>query len=308
MRIGLALGNTTFSSLEIPFHHKLLLLVKQLEEAGFDSLWVWDHFFNDGEPVGPGTTDRAMLEAFTTLGFIAGATKTIRFGTMVAGVTHRHPGILIKQVTSLDVLSGGRVSFGIGAAWFEEEHVGLGVPFPSVRERFEMLEETIQIALQMWADGGKYEDAKEFRSKHYHLKRTLNVPQSVQRPHPPILIGGNGEKKTLAMVARYGDACNFVGRLSKDELEHKLEILRLHCEKQGRAFSSIEKTFYDYSVNITGGGHEGTMTVEQALEYFQSLAQLGIDTLIVDNVYMDFSESEYLEFWSSEVLPRLKAL
>jgi alkanesulfonate monooxygenase len=158
----------------------------------------------------------------------------VRLHTLVTGVVYRHPGMLAKMVTTLDVLSGGRAGLGIGAAWNEEESRGLGLPFPPIAERFERLEETLQICLQMWAgEEGPYEGA------HYRLERTLNSPQSVRRPRPPIMIGGMGERKTLRLVAKYADACNiFAGA----EAAHKLEVLRGHCEREGRDYDAIEKT------------------------------------------------------------------
>ncbi len=165
------------------------------------------------------------------------------------GVTYRHPGILVKSVTTLDVLSHGRAYLGIGAAWNEQEHRGLGVTFPPLAERFERLEETLQIALQMWAG-----DEKAYNGKHYQLERPLNSPRPVQLPHPPILIGGGGEQKTLRLVAQYADACNLFARMGKNVLQHKLDVLREHCEKIGRPYEQIEKTTLD-SINLTRDGH-----------------------------------------------------
>jgi F420-dependent oxidoreductase-like protein len=278
-------------------------LARRAEAAGFASFWVCDHFFWDGEPIGPGVTDRSMIEAYTTLGFIAGVTSTIKLGAMVTGVTYRHPGPLIKQVTTLDVLSGGRAYFGIGAAWFEEEHRALGIPFPPRKERFERMEETIQIALQMWADKGKYDLAEPYTGVHYQLARTLNVPQSIQRPHPPILIGGSGEQKTLRMVAQYGDACNICGRMQLEDLAHKLAVLRRHCEQLVRVYEAIEKTFYDFGVHVTHDGRSGTMSPDQAIIYFKNLADLGVDMIIVDNMYMNFFDPDVLNLWATEIIP-----
>src|SRR6202035_687662 len=171
-------------------------------------MWVMDHFFQIPN-VGP--AENEMLEGYTALAFAAGRTSRIKLGTMVTGVTYRHPGLLVKTVTTLDVLSSGRAYLGIGAAWNEQEHKGLGVPFPPLSERFERLEETLQIALQMWSG-----DEKPYAGKYYQLARPLNSPQSVQRPHPPILIGGSGERKTLLLVAKYADACNIFGRMGND--------------------------------------------------------------------------------------------
>src|SRR5207248_9002003 len=176
---------------------------------------------------------------------------------------------------------GGRAYLGIRAAWNEEEHVGLGVPFPPVAERFERLEETLQIALQMWSG-----EEKAYDGKHYHLARTLNSPQSVQRPHPPILIGGSGERKTLRLVAKYGDPCNLFARMGKDVLQHKLDVLREHCQQVGRPYEEIEKTTLDH-LSLSRDGRNGTITPSAALDFFAYLASMGIDQAIFNmpNVY-----------------------
>ncbi|MDQ2837824.1 MAG: LLM class F420-dependent oxidoreductase [Actinomycetota bacterium] len=201
------------------------------EQAGLESLTVMDHLFQISM-VGP--HEDPMLEAYTALGFLAGVTSEIKLGALVTAAVYRPPGLLIKAVTTLDVLSGGRAFLGIGAAWNEQEAVGLGLPFPPVSERFEKLEEVLQIARQMWST----EDGP-FEGEHYHLGATVNSPQSLQRPHPPIMIGGGGEKKTLRLVAKYADACNI---FSGPEAGHKLEVLREHCEREGRDYNEITKT------------------------------------------------------------------
>ena len=196
------------------------------EEVGMDSVWLMDHFFQI-EYIGPPEMD--MLEGYSTLAYLAGLTKRVRLGTMVTGITYRYPGILAKTATTLDVLSAGRAWFGVGAAWFEREHRGLGVPFPPLGERFERLEEALQIALQMWSpNDGPY------RGKHFQLAETLCVPQPVSKPHPPILIGGMGEKKTLRLVAQYAQACNFFSGAGPAALRQRLDVLRAHCDRLGR--------------------------------------------------------------------------
>jgi F420-dependent oxidoreductase-like protein len=215
-----------------------------------------------------------MLEGYTALGFIAGQTSRIMLGTMVTGVTYRYPGILVKTATTLDVLSGGRTYFGVGAAWNEREHVGLGVPFPPLKERFERLEETLQIAHQMWSgEVGRYE------GKHYRLAETLNSPQVLSRPHPPVMIGGGGEQKTLRFVAKYGDACNIFMRMGGDVVRHKFDVLREHCEAEGRPYEDIEKTTLDRML-VTRDGREGSMSPQQALDYFGRAAEMGVDQAI----------------------------
>jgi F420-dependent oxidoreductase-like protein len=177
-----------------------------------------------------------MLEGYTTLGYLAAVTERLRLSLLVTGVTYRHPGLLAKTVTTLDVLSRGRAMLGIGAAWYEREHDGLGVPFPSTSERFERLEETLQIVRQMWSA-----DPTPYAGRHYQLKEPVNVPPPVQSP-PPIMIGGSGERKTLRLVAQYADACNLFGG-TPDEVRHKLDVLRGHCDDVGRDYDEIEKTW-----------------------------------------------------------------
>jgi F420-dependent oxidoreductase-like protein len=209
----------------------LTRIARFADDAGFESVTVMDHLFQIGM-VGP--HEDPMLEAYTTLGFLAGVTTKVRLGAMVTAAVYRPPGLLIKAVTALDVLSGGRAFLGIGAAWNEQESVALGLPFPSTSERFERLEEVLQIARQMWsADDGPFE------GHYYKLGATVNSPAAVRQPHPPILIGGTGEKKTLRLVAKYADACNIFGT---PEAAHKLDVLRAHCEREGRDYDEITKT------------------------------------------------------------------
>jgi F420-dependent oxidoreductase-like protein len=236
-----------------------------------------------------------MLEGWSSLAFAAGRTNRIRLGTMVTGVTYRHPGMLVKTATTLDVLSNGRAYFGIGAAWNEEEHLGLGVTFPPVSERFERLEETLPIARQMWSG-----DETEFAGEYYQLQRPLNSPQSIQRPHPPILIGGTGERKTLRLVAQYADACNLFARMGVDTVKQKLDVLREHCRSMGRDYREIEKTTLD-TIHLSRSGAEGTSTAEQLLERLEALASIGIEHAIFNmpNVH----EIEPFEILREDVVP-----
>ena len=226
-----------------------------------------------------------MPEAYATLAFLGGLTRTIRLGTLVTSVSYRHPGVLVKTVTSLDVLTGGRVIFGVGAGapWnvapagpgttFEAE--GLGIPFPSLAERFERLEELLQIAHQMWRG-----DESPYRGRHYQLVRPLNSPNSLQRPHPPILIGGSGEGKTLRLVAQYADACNLFDVQNsqfRDNLGHKLDVLRGHCERAGRDFAAIEKTV-STSFDL---GEDPKAGAAALLAHLRELAAAGIDSALV---------------------------
>lgn len=315
MRVGLNVANFAAPGGPTRLGAELAQVARRAEAVGFDSFLVWDHFFWDQSPVGPGVTDREMIEAFTTLGFIAGVTSKIKLGTLVASATYRHPGVLIKQVTTLDLLSGGRAIFGVGAGWFEEEHRALGIRFPSAKERLERLEETVQIALQMWADQGKYDQAKPFPGKYYQLERTLNVPQTLQRPHPPILIGGVGEQKTLRLVAQYADACNLHSGLTPDQLAHKLAVLRGHCERLGRPYETIEKTLALMApsassvrygrLHVTRDGHSGTMSVPQAIAYCRVLADLGFDTLFLVDDTFNIYDPGVLDLWATELLPAI---
>jgi len=275
MRIGLQVPYFTWLD-GPPIAEHFGAIAQRAEAAGFDSLWVMDHFF---QIPGVGPVEYDMLEAYTALGFAAGKTSRIKLGAMVTGVTYRHPGVLVKTVTTLDVLSLGRAYCGIGAAWFDREHAGLGVPFPALRERFERLEEAVQIACQMWS-----EDNSPFAGKHYALAETLCVPQPVSRPHPPILIGGRGEKKTLRLVAKYGDAWNMGTSFNADgvaDFRRLSGVLREHCEREGRPYGAIEKTVLSTLMVRTGGG-ERWLTPGQAVEQLEAFAAAGVDQVIVN--------------------------
>jgi F420-dependent oxidoreductase-like protein len=212
----------------------LAAIARTADEAGFASIWLMDHFFqirSIGKP------EEEMLEAYTTLGFLAAHTRRARLGTLVTGVHYRHPGVLIKQVTALDVLSEGRANLGIGAGWYERESTGLGVPFPPLKDRFERLDETLQIAHAMFRGS-----TEPFYGKHFRLAEPINSPPPISQPHPPIMVGGGGERKTLRLVARYADACNLFTRYSKRDLERKLSKLRAYCEEAGRPYEAIDRT------------------------------------------------------------------
>ncbi|GAB2848296.1 LLM class F420-dependent oxidoreductase [Actinoallomurus bryophytorum] len=233
MKIGLQIPDFTWPNGPSKLGAELAEVARTADSAGFNRIAVMDHVF---QIRGVGPAEHEMLEAYTTLGYLAAHTSRAKLLTLVTGAVYRSPGLLAKIVTTLDVLSGGRAELGVGAAWNEDEARALGLFFPPVAERFEHLEETLQICLQMWSDGdGPYE------GRRHQLARTLNSPQALSQPHPPIMIGGGGEKKTLRFVARYGQACNlFPG----PEVEHKLDVLRAHCEAEGRDYDEIEKTCY----------------------------------------------------------------
>jgi F420-dependent oxidoreductase-like protein len=259
MKVGLHIADFTWEGGPPALRSRLGEVARRAEEAGVDRVSVMDHVWQIGN-LGP--PEHEMLEAYTALGFLAGLTDRVKLLTVVTAVVYREPGLLAKAVTTLDVLSGGRAILGIGAAWNEEEARGLGLFFPPRAERFERLEEALRICQQMWSgyDG-------PFEGKHYHLDRTLNSPQSLSRPHPPILIGGGGERKTLRLVARYGDACNL---FDTPELAHKLDVLRQHCAAEGRDYDTIEKT-----VQVRYDLGENGERVEQTIEHLHELSELG---------------------------------
>jgi F420-dependent oxidoreductase-like protein len=260
------------------------------DDAGFEFISVMDHFFQIGF-IGP--AEQEMLEAYTTLGYLAGCTSRAKLMTLVTGAVYRYPGILAKIVTTLDVLSGGRAWLGIGAAWNEEESRGLGISFPPVAERFERLEETLQICLQMWRG-----DETPYHGKHYQLERPLNSPQALSTPHPPIMIGGSGERRTLRFVARYAQACNlFPG----PDLARKLAVLRAHCEAEERDYDEILKTCY-FRFDVGRSGEKAGQVTDQ----LAALAGMGFQAAIgvVDRVF----EVRPLEVIGGEVIPAVAGL
>ncbi len=261
MELGLHVSNFTWHGGVPALAPTLVRIAHDAEDAGFTRLSVMDHFWQISV-IGP--PEHEMLEAYTTLGFLAANTTRITLNTLVTGVTYREPGLLAKAITTLDVLSGGRAMLGIGAAWNAEESAGLGFPFPPTAERFERLEETLQIILQMWSDS---EDPYE--GKYYHLGRTLNSPQPLSSPRPRILIGGSGERKTLRLVAQYADACNLFG--GGPEFAHKLDVLREHCANVGRDYDSIEKTaMTPFELGRNGEG------ADKMLDRLRELHDLGV--------------------------------
>lgn len=258
MRISI--GVTDFSWPDGSMSAHLDEIVQAADESGIDTVWVSDHLIQ----ATPGSRpDSEMLESLTTLGYLAARTNRVRLGAMVAAVTFREPAILIKAITTLDVLSGGRAWFGIGSGYQQEEAAAMGLPLPPTAERFERLEETLRLAHQMWSG-----DPSPFAGKHYQLDRPVNSPQSISRPHPPILIGGMGEKKTLPLVAKYADACNLFDIPDEGKtVRHKLSVLAEHCEKISRPYEQIEKTL--------------STRLDPATPYSKSYAEWGIDHLMV---------------------------
>lgn len=236
MDLGLHYFTFTHPEWETTLADRLTETAQIADEGGVNLFTVMDHWFQMLDAGGP---YEPMLEGYTSLGYLAGVTKNVRLSLLVTGVTYRHPGLLAKTVSTLDVLSRGRGMLGIGAAWYDREHAGLGVPFPPTAERFERLEETLQVCRQMWS-----ENDGAFEGKHYQLAETINLPQP-PRGTVPVMIGGGGEKKTLRLVAQYGQACNLFGGAGDEALEtvaHKLDVLRGHCDRLGTDYDAIEKT------------------------------------------------------------------
>ena len=270
----------------------LAATARAAEEGGADQFTLMDHWFQIA-PIGP--PDEPMLEGYTALGFVAAQTERMRLGLLVTGVTYRHPGLLAKTVTTLDVLSGGRAQLGIGAAWFEEEHDALGVPYPPIAERFERLEEAIQICFQMWSD-----DDGPYEGKHYELGQTMGVPKPVQQPRPTLMIGGSGEKKTLRLVAKYADACNLFGG-ERDVVAHKLEVLKGHCETEGRDYDEIEKTIIYSVVNPAA-------EPDRFLADMEEMAKLGIDKVWVSNNKVGDDPAAWADEVCAQTVTRLAEL
>ncbi|GII26581.1 LLM class F420-dependent oxidoreductase [Planotetraspora mira] len=290
MKIGLQIPDFTYPGGPATLGADLAAIAKTADDAGFAAIAVMDHFFQI-RSVGP--SEGEMLEAYTTLGYLAAHTTRADLFTLVTGTIYREPGLLAKIITTLDVLSGGRAWLGIGAAWNDEESRGLGFAFPETRERLERLEEAVQICLQMWTD-----DEKPYHGRHYQLERPLNSPQALTRPHPPILIGGGGEKKTLRLVARYAQACNlFPG----PDLARKLDVLRAHCEAEGRDYDEIEKTVY-YRYDVGDNGENAQRIVDD----LGGFAEMGFSHAI--GQVKEVHRLEPLEIIGARVIPAATGL
>lgn len=264
-------------------------LARRSEGLGVRTLSVMDHYFQM-ESQAPATDP--MLEGYTALAFVAGVTSRIRLRTLVSGVTYRHPGVLAKTVTTLDVLSEGRAELGLGAAWYEREHRGLGIPFPPLAERFERLEETLQICLALWSGKvGRYD------GRHYALAETLCSPMPVSQPRPRILIGGGGERKTLRLVAQYADACNLFG--GPAQVAHKLDVLRRHCEELQRDPSEIE-------VTVMFPGPPPGAPSDDLIRDAEAFAAVGVSTLVTSSASDD--PAAWLEASFGRYMERLSAI
>lgn len=265
------------------------------EAAGCTTFTVMDHWF---QMEGFGGAFDPMLEGYTTLGFLAAVTERVRLHLLVTGVTYRHPGLLAKIVSTLDVLSGGRAVLGLGAAWYEREHVALGVPYPPTGERLDRLGEALEVVAQMWSD-----DDGPYVGRYYRLAETLNVPQPLQRPRPPILIGGGGEKRTLALVARHADVWNLPFEPSGgfDDYRHKLEVLAAHCAEVGRDPATVEK-----SLMWVGAPPVGPAAVDAFLAAMKEAAALGVTD--VHLMPPDADPVAFVTGLADDVLPALADL
>ncbi|HTW06283.1 MAG TPA: LLM class F420-dependent oxidoreductase [Acidimicrobiales bacterium] len=290
MKLGLHLADLTWPGGAPALGSRLGEVAHAAEEAGFDRLSVMDHVWQIGH-LGP--PEHEMLEAYTTLGYLAAHTRRVSLMTLVTGVVYRSPGLLAKMVTTLDVLSGGRAWLGIGAAWNEEESRGLGLFFPPTKERFERLEEALQICLQMWSG-----EQKPYQGRHYELERTLNSPQALSRPHPPVLIGGSGERKTLRLVARYAQACNL---FNSPDLAHKLNVLREHCQAEGRPYDDVEKTC-GYTFDLGERGEN----VGRVIEDLRGLAAIGMQ--VAHGRVARVWELSPLEVIGKEIIPAVAGI
>jgi F420-dependent oxidoreductase-like protein len=288
MRVGVHNVRFDFPDAPRSIAATLVATARAAEDVGVVGFTLMDHWFQMDQ-MAPATDP--MLEGYTTLGFVAGQTHTMTLGLLVTGVTYRHPGLLAKIVATVDVLSGGRAQLGIGAAWYEREHRGLGVPYPPVAERFERLEETLQICRQMWSD-----DDGRFDGRHYQLAETICSPRPITRPHPPILIGGSGERKTLRLVARYADACNLFAS-NTDEVARKLDVLRGHCDAEGRDPATVERTI----LYVRDALHDVDAFIAEMADY----ARLGVT--IVD-LMPTGDPVAYVEQVGKEIVPRLAEL
>ena len=288
MRVGIHAVSFNYPGAPESIAPTLAAAARVAEDAGVSGITLMDHWFQM-EQMAPATDP--MLEGYTTLGFLAGHTSTMTLGLLVTGVTYRLPGLLAKIIATLDVLSGGRAQLGIGAAWYEREHKGLGVPYPPVAERFERLEETLQICRQMWSD-----DDGPFDGRHYQLAETICSPRTISQPRPPILIGGSGERKTLRLVARYADACNLFAT-DPGEVAHKLAVLRRHCESEGRDPAAVAKTILFL--------RDPLADVDAFVTEMAGYARLGVETV---DLMPTGDPVAFVEDVGNELIPRLADL
>lgn len=294
MHIGLQIPSFKYPGGAATIRPKLKEIVTTAEEAGFHSLWVMDHYYQIKGLFGEAYND-PMMESYTTLGYFAGLTKKAYLGVLVTGVIYRHPAVLLKMVNTLDILSGGRAYLGIGAAWYEDEAKGYGIEYPSISERFEYLEDNLQLAKALWAS-----DETSFAGKHFSAPAITNNPRPLSSPHPRIMIGGMGPKKTLRMVAQYADACNFFEGAGIDNMQKALDTLKAHCERMGRDYDTIEKTALG-TVHLSEKD-----TVDSTIKRLTKLAEMGFTHAIFN--MPDVYKISPLETFAKEIIPAVAEL
>lgn len=294
MHIGLQIPSFKYPGGTAVIRPKLKEIVSTAEESGFYSLWVMDHYYQIKGLFGEAYTD-PMLESYTTLGYIAGLTEKAYLGVLVTGVIYRHPSVLMKMANTLDILSGGRSYFGIGAAWYEDEARGYGIPYPSTSERFEQLEDSLQLAKALWAN-----DEISFKGKHFSAPAITNNPRPLSNPHPRIMIGGTGPQKTLRMVAQYADACNIGDWVGKENMQKALDTLKEHCDSLGRDYDTIEKTSL-CTVHLSGDD-----TVESVISRITHLSEMGFTHTIFN--MPDVYKITPLETFAKEIIPTVAQL
>ena len=300
MKVGLQIYSFTWPGGAAAIGPTLARTAAAADDAGFDSLWVMDHFWQIG---GPGSELEPMLEGWTALGFMAAHTQRARLGLMVGGVHYRNPGLWAKAATTLDVLSGGRAWLGLGAGWHQAESEGLGFPYPDTNSRFEMLEDTLQIARGMWQ--GERGSEESFAGRQFSATRLLNVPQSISRPGVPIMIGGGGEKRTLRLVARYADGSNMFG--GPDQLQHKYAVLAEHCAAEGRPFEAIERsTLQSVGLFEPHPFQPTTETPDQIVDRFGKLAEAGVQHVIINT--NDAHNPDAMSLMADKMLPQLRGI
>ena len=289
MKIGLQIPSFKYPGGTAAIRPKLKEIVTTAEEAGFYSLWVMDHYYQIKGLFGEAYTD-PMLESYTTLGYFAGLTEKAYLGALVTGVIYRHPSVLMKMVNTLDILTGGRTYFGIGAAWYEDEAKGFGIPYPSTSERFEQLEDNLQLAKALWDS-----DETSFEGRHFSAPAITNNPRPLSNPHPRIMIGGTGPKKTLRMVAQYADACNIGDWVGTEKMQQALDTLKAHCKTLGRDYDTIEKTSL-CTVHLSGKD-----TVDNTIRRIKELSEMGFTHAIFN--MPDVYKITPLETFAKEIIP-----
>ncbi|HQY90501.1 TIGR03560 family F420-dependent LLM class oxidoreductase [Caldilinea sp.] len=289
MYVGLQIPSFKYPGGTAAIRPKLKEIVTTAEEGGFYSLWVMDHYYQIKGMFGEAYTD-PMLEAYSTLGYFAGLTEKAYLGVLVTGVIYRHPAVLMKMMNTVDILAGGRTYFGIGAAWYEDEAIGNGIPYPPTSERFEQLEDNLKLAKALWDS-----DEIAFEGKHFSAPAVTNNPRPLSRPHPRIMVGGTGPKKTLRMVAEYADACNIGDWVGADNMQKAIDTLKEHCESLGRNYDTIEKTSL-CTVHLSGDD-----TAASVIRRIGELSAMGFTHAIFN--MPDVYQISPLETFAKEIIP-----